>query len=80
MSKFKDEIIQLGKSSLLNNRQIARIVGCSEKTVARYAGSFTSRCQFKSTPLADPFQIQKCVLLPDIHHPHYDERVMNIRK
>jgi hypothetical protein len=76
-SPFKDEIIQLGKSSLLNNREIARIVGCSVKTVSKYAGSFSDRCKFKSSTEADQFQIQKVVLLPDIHHPHYDERVMD---
>ncbi len=77
MSKFKDEVIRLGKSSLMNNREIARIVGCSEKTVSKHAGSFADRCKFKTSPNVDPFEIQKTVLLPDIHYPHYDERVMD---
>jgi len=77
MSKFKDEILHLGQTTYLNNREIARIVGCSEKTVSKYAGSFTNRCKFKASPKGDPFEIQKTVLLPDIHYPHYDEKVMD---
>lgn len=77
MPKFKDEIIKLGKTTLLNNREIARVVGCSEKTVSKYAGSFADRCSFKAGMTSDPFEIQKTVLLPDIHYPHYDERVLD---
>lgn len=78
MSPFKNEIIKLGKNSLLNNREIARLVGCSEKTVSKHAGSFSDRCRFKTaTDEKDPFEIQKTVLLPDIHYPHYDEKVMD---
>ena len=76
MSKFKDEIIRLGKNSLLNNREIARIVGCSEKTVSKYAGSFANRCKFKTTQENDLFEIQKTVLMPDIHYPHIDDKVL----
>lgn len=76
MSKFKDEIIRLGKNSLLNNREIARIVGCSEKTVSKYAGSFTSRCKFKTCEEENLFEIQKTVLIPDIHYPHIDDKVL----
>ena len=72
-----EEIIKLGKTTLLNNNQIAKIVGCSPKTVFRYAGSFSGRCKQKSTAAIDPYKIQKTVLLPDIHYPHYDERVIN---
>lgn len=76
-STFKEEIIKLGKSSILNNREIARIVGCSERTVSKYAGSFTDRCKFKTAADGDPFEIQKTILLPDIHYPHYDLKVMD---
>jgi len=74
---FKEQIIQLGKTTLLNNREIARIVNCSEKTVSRYAGSFSDRCKFKTSEDVDMFEIQRTILLPDIHHPHYDEKVMD---
>jgi len=74
---FKEEIIKLGKSSILNNREIARIVGCAERTVSKYAGSFADRCKFKTSSDGDPFKIQKTILLPDIHYPHYDLKVMN---
>jgi hypothetical protein len=74
---FKKEIIKLGKSSILNNREIARVVGCSERTVSKYAGSFVDRCKFKTTSDGDPFEIQKTILLPDIHYPHYDLKVMD---
>ena len=76
-STFKEEITKLGKSSILNNREIARIVGCSERTVSKYAGSFADRCKFKTAADGDPFQIQKTILLPDIHYPHYDLKVMD---
>jgi len=76
-SFFKEEIIKLGKSSILNNREIARIVGCSERTVSKYAGSFGDRCKFKTSAGGDPFEIQKTILLPDIHYPHYDSKVMD---
>ncbi len=74
---FKEQVIQLGKTTLLNNRDIARIVGCSEKTVSKYAGSFTNRCKFKTSKDADLFEIQRTILVPDIHYPHIDERVMD---
>lgn len=74
---FKEQIIQIGNSSLLNNREIARIVGCSDRTVSKYAGSFSDRCKFKTSKDVDMFQIQKTMLLPDIHYPHFDERVMD---
>lgn len=76
-SSFKEEVIRLGKNSILNNREIARIVGCSEKTVSRYAGSFADRCKFKTAAEGDPFKIQKTILFPDIHYPHYDLKVMD---
>ena len=76
MASLKEEIIQMGKNSLLNNRQIARIVGCSERTVSKYAGSFSDRCKFKTAEDVNIFEIQKTVLLPDIHYPHIDGKVM----
>lgn len=74
---FKEQVKQLGKTTLLNNREIARIVGCSEKTVSKYAGSFADRCKFKSSKDVNLFEIQRTILVPDIHYPHYDEKVMD---
>lgn len=78
MSYYKNEILKLADSTLLTNKEIAKIVGCSERTVRGYAGSHVSRCQAKtSKENEDPFQIRKVVLLPDIHYPHYEQRVMD---
>jgi len=78
MSYYKNEILKLANSTLLTNQEIARIVGCSDRTVRKYAGSYVSRCRVKtSKENQDPFQIRKVVLLPDIHYPHYEQRVMD---
>jgi hypothetical protein len=77
MSQLKNEILKLANTTLLNNREIAKVVGCSPRTVNRYAGSHASRCQSKvACESTDIFEIQKTVLLPDIHYPHYEQRVM----
>jgi len=78
MSQMKKEILNLANSTILNNRDIAKIVGCSVRTVNKYAGSHSSRCQSKvSCDSEDLFKIQKTVLLPDIHYPHYEQRIMD---
>ena len=78
MSPLKKEILKLANNTILNNNEIAKVVGCSPRTVNKYAGSHSSRCQSKvSGDSADIFQIQKTVLLPDIHYPHYEPRVMD---
>ena len=77
MSSLKEEIMKLANTTILNNKEIAKICGCSPRTVNRYAGSHAARCQNKVTCDSDDiFQIQKTVLLPDIHYPHYEQRVM----
>ena len=76
MSSIKSEILKLADETLLPNSEIAKIVGCSLRTVNRYAGSYTKRCHTKAeVPSGDA--IQKTILLPDIHYPHYDQRVMD---
>ncbi|MGD2072859.1 MAG: hypothetical protein PVG65_05165, partial [Candidatus Thorarchaeota archaeon] len=78
MSIYKNEIKKLADTTWLDNKQISKVVGCSEKTVYRYAGSFSGRCKEKSlADYKDSFEIHKTVLLPDIHYPHYDEKVLD---
>jgi hypothetical protein len=78
MSRMREEIQKLAKSTLLNNNEIARVVGCSPRTVNRYAGSYDKRCKEKiAEETTDIFTIQKTVLLPDIHYPHYDQKLMD---
>lgn len=77
MSNFKKEILKLAEETLLSNRDIAKIVGCSSKTVLRYAGSFQDRCYKKTIETEDMFKIKKTVLLPDIHYPNYEQKVMD---
>jgi hypothetical protein len=78
MSSMKNEICKLAKSTLLNNKEIAKVVGCSPRTVNRYAGSYDKRCKEKITEdTTDIFKIQKTVLLPDIHFPHYEQKIMD---
>lgn len=75
--QIKEEIQKLANSTLLPNNEIAKIVGCSLRTVNRHAGSYIDRCKRKSgSENTDLFKIQKTVLLPDIHYPHCDENVM----
>jgi hypothetical protein len=74
---YKSEILKLAETTALTNKEIAKVVGCSPKTVGRYAGSFVSRSQSKAQLDESSWEIQKTVLLPDIHYPHYEERVMN---
>jgi len=77
MPSFKKEIMKLAKNTILSNRDIAKVVGCSPRTVNKYAGSHTDRCKQKvACDSADIFEIQKTILMPDIHYPHYDQRVM----
>jgi len=77
MSKFKTEILKLAETTALTNKEIAKVVGCSEKTVLKYAGSYTTRTKSKTDFDDSAWEIQKTVLLPDIHHPYYDKRTMD---
>jgi hypothetical protein len=74
---FKTEIIKLAETTALTNKEIQKIVGCSAKTVLKYAGSYVKRSQEKAQLDESAWQIKKSILLPDIHYPHYEERVMN---
>lgn len=76
MSQLKIEITKLADTTALTNKEIAKVVGCSEKSVLKYAGSYVKRSQEKSKIDGAAWEIQKTVLLPDIHHPHYEGRVM----
>ena len=76
MSLYKDEIENLGRTTLLTNTEIANVVGCSIRTVSKYIGSYTKRCKQKVSPDVDAFKIQRTILLPDIHSPHYKEKLM----
>lgn len=77
MSKFKTEILKLAETTALTNKEIAKVVGCSEKTVLKYAGAYTTRTKGKTDFDDSAWNIQKTVLLPDIHHPYYDKRTMD---
>ena len=77
MTKYRSEILKLAETTALTNNEIARVVGCSVKTVLKYAGSYTSRTKSKANFDEEAWKIQKTVLLPDIHHPHYEQRVMD---
>lgn len=77
MSKFKTEILKLAETTALTNKEIAKVVGCSEKTVLKYAGTYTTRTKGKTDFDDSAWNIQKTVLLPDIHHPYYDKRTMD---
>jgi hypothetical protein len=76
MSQLKTEVMKLADTTALTNKEIAKVVGCSEKSVLKYAGSYVKRSQEKSQLDGAAWEIQKTVLLPDIHHPHYEGRVM----
>jgi len=78
MSQLKTEVMKLANNTILSNAEIAKVCNCSPKTVYKYAGSHSDRCKSKvSCDSEDIFQIQKTVLLPDIHYPHYEPRVMD---
>lgn len=78
MSQLKTEIMKLAANTILNNKDIAKIVGCSPRTVNKYAGSHSTRCKSKmSGDPEDMFKIQKTILLPDIHYPHYEPELMS---
>ncbi len=76
MSQYRTEILKLAETTALTNKEIAKVVGCSEKTVLKYAGSYIKRTKAKTDFDDSAWEIQKTVLLPDIHHPHYEERTM----
>ena len=63
MSNLKEEILHLGKDTLLTNGEIAKLLDCSTRTVNKYAGSYTKRCQEKSSGGCNPLEIQKTILL-----------------
>ncbi len=77
MSQFKAEILKLAETTALTNKEIAKVVGCSGKTVVKYAGSYTTRTKAKTDFDETAWQIQKTVLLPDIHHPHCEDKLMS---
>lgn len=77
MSNLKVEIMKLAETTLLLNKEIAKIVGCSEKTVRRYAGTNLKRIQKKSDiNNEDIWHVKKSILLPDLHYPHHDKKAM----
>ena len=76
MSNLKEEILHLGKSTLLTNEEIAKLLSCSTRTVNKYGGSYVKRCKAKSSQGCNPLEIQKTILLPDIHYPYYDTQLM----
>jgi len=74
----RNEVIRLAENTLLSNKEIAKIAGCSPRTVARYVGSYNERREAKmSVSSDDMFKVHKVVLLPDIHYPHYEQRVLD---
>lgn len=77
-SKFKSEILKLAETTALTNREIAKVVGCSSKTVVKYAGSYIERTKRKTDFEDSAWEIQKTVLMPDLHYPHVDERVFEV--
>lgn len=78
MSNLKTEILKLASQTLLTNREIAKVVGCSTRTVNRYAGSHSTRCKEKMQIDDDKlFQVQRTILMPDIHYPYIEEVVMD---
>jgi len=78
MPIYKNEIEKLADTTVLTNSEIASLVGCSIRTVNKYAGSYVKRTQFKGIEEnVDPFEIQKTILMPDIHYPHIDNKVMD---
>ena len=77
MASLQDEIQKLASNGLLSNSEIATIAGCSPRTVHKYVGSQSQRIKKKISEKENIFQIQKSVLLPDIHFPHYDQKVMD---
>lgn len=72
MSRLREEILKLAERTILTNQDIASILGCSRRTVNRYAGSHSDRCRLKSHVEDDLLRIKKCVLLSDIHYPRHD--------
>ena len=78
MSQYRTEIMKLADTTALTNKEIAKVVGCSEKTVLKYAGSYTTRTKAKTNFDDSAWKIQKTILLPDIHHPHCDRRTMDV--
>jgi len=77
MSKYRAEILKLAETTALTNKEIAKVVGCSEKTVLKYAGSYITRTKAKTDFDETAWQVQKTILLPDIHYPHCDKRTMD---
>lgn len=73
---FKTEIIKIAEATALTNKEIAKVVGCSTKTVLKYAGSFVKRSQSKAKLDKSLCEIKKSVLLPDIHYPCHDKKVI----
>ena len=78
MSQFRAEIMKLADTTALTNKEIAKVVGCSEKTVLKYAGSYIVRTKAKTSFDDSAWEIQKTILMPDIHHPHCDRRTMDV--
>ena len=76
MSQFRTEIMKLAETTALTNKEIAKVVGCSDKTVHKYAGSYIQRTKAKTDFDDTAWEIQKTIPLPDIHHPHCESRTM----
>ena len=72
MSEISDKIKYLAKSTKMDNREIADKIGCSQRSVRRYAGEWKDRVRKKYTAHDFLGEERKAVLLYDPHLPYHN--------
>jgi predicted phosphodiesterase len=75
---LKESIVHLANTTQLDNSEIARQLGCSERSVRRYAGEWKDRVKHRRTSHALTGGERKAFLLYDPHIPYHDVAAYNI--
>jgi predicted phosphodiesterase len=75
---LKEKIEHVSRYTKLDNSAIAKQLGCSERSVRRYAGEWKSRVIKSMTKKDLSGGERKAILLYDIHIPYQNDDVYNI--
>jgi predicted phosphodiesterase len=77
MNELEEKIKYIARTTKLDNKQIAEVVGCSERSVRRYAGEWKTRVQPRMVPTITE-RDTKAVCLYDAHVPYQDVKTYDI--
>jgi hypothetical protein len=78
MSELQLKVEHIAKTTKMDNAQIAKILGCSERSVRRYAGEWKNRVVKQLTPNQLSGGERKAILFYDVHQPYHNKAIYDI--